>query len=71
MNFENVQQHVVLDHRRLQDLPRVSNKVLVVADQIWVIPDNAKAQELDQKPDELLPLLECLVLAQVVIIIGP
>ena len=71
MDFENVQQHIILDYRRLQDLPRMSNKILVVADQIWVISDDAKAQELHKELDELLSLLKCLVQAQIVIIIRP
>jgi hypothetical protein len=39
----------------------VGHKVLVETLLIWIVPDNAKAQELKEQLDELLPLLDVLV----------
>jgi len=49
----------------------MSNEVLIITHQIWVISDNAEAQELKKDLDQLLALIKSLVLAQVVIIIIP
>ena len=49
----------------------MGDKVLVKADQVGVIPDYAEAQELEQHLDELLTLLDGLVHADVVVVIGP
>jgi len=60
-----------LNNVALEDLSGVRNEVLVVAEQVRVVPDNAVAKKFEQQFDKLVSLRDCLVFADVVVIVGP
>jgi len=49
----------------------VSDEVLVVAHQVWIVSPDAKAKQAQQLLDQELPLAQSLILAQIVIVVGP
>ena len=55
----------------LEDLSGVRDEILVVAEQVRVVPNNAVAKKFEQQFDKLVSLRDCLVFADVVVIVGP
>lgn len=49
----------------------MSHKILVVACQVGVTPNDAKAKELEYSPDELLSLSDDLELGNEIIVVLP
>ena len=47
------------------------DEILVVAEQVRVVPNNAVAKKFEQQFDKLVSLRDCLVFADVVVIVGP
>ena len=49
----------------------MNNRVLIVAEQVWVIPPYAEAQQPEQLLDEKLPLEQGLLPTKVIIVVRP
>jgi len=60
-----------LNNIALEDLSGVRDEILVVAEQVRVVPNNAVAKKFEQQFDKLVSLRDCLVFADVVVIVGP
>jgi len=60
-----------LNNIALEDLSGVRDEILVVAEQVRVVPNNTVAKKFEQQFDKLVSLRDCLVFADVVVIVGP